>query len=184
MNGKKDLRTIRTETILKNNLKELLMEKEFEKISVQELCEKSLINRRTFYLHYDSIDDLLLEILEEISIEFIEYTRDYDHFAELDRIVSDYFQFTNTHPLYQKLNLDSNLSYIREQITDKVIAKTGSKFKRITNYDSFTKSALAIYLNATTVNMYKLWSKNKDVIPMDKVISLTATLLKSGLSNM
>lgn len=44
----------------------LLDEKDFEYITVKELCEKAGVNRSTFYLHYDSMDDLLNEANEYI----------------------------------------------------------------------------------------------------------------------
>lgn len=181
MGDKKDVRTVRTVAALKNNLKELLMEKDFEKISVRKLCDKSDINRRTFYLHYDSIDDLLAEVLEEISLEFIEYTKGYDHFAEIDRIVADYFHFTNAHPLFEKLNVDAGLAYIREKITSNVTSKISLQFKKVAAAEYFAKKALAVYLNSNTVNMYRLWFMNKDTVPMDKAISLASALIQSGL---
>ena len=40
---------------------ELLEKKEFEYITVKEICEKAGVNRSTFYLHYETIGDLLDE---------------------------------------------------------------------------------------------------------------------------
>ncbi len=42
----------------------LLEKKDIEYITVKEICEKAGFNRSTFYLHYESIDDLLNETLE------------------------------------------------------------------------------------------------------------------------
>ena len=43
---------------------ELLEKKEFEYITVKEICEKAGVNRSTFYLHYETIGDLLDECVE------------------------------------------------------------------------------------------------------------------------
>lgn len=48
----------------------LLEKKDFEKITVKEICEKAGVNRSTFYLHYETIDDLLLETVENLNREF------------------------------------------------------------------------------------------------------------------
>ena len=48
----------------------LLEKKEYEFITVKEICEKAGVNRSTFYLHYESIDDLLYETIEMISKRF------------------------------------------------------------------------------------------------------------------
>ena len=39
----------------------LLEKKEYEFISVKEVCRKAGVNRSTFYLHYEGMDDLLQE---------------------------------------------------------------------------------------------------------------------------
>ena len=41
----------------------LLEKKEYEFITVKEICEKAGVNRSTFYLHYETIDDLLEETI-------------------------------------------------------------------------------------------------------------------------
>ncbi len=43
---------------------ECLEKKDFEYITVKEICEKAGVNRSTFYLHYETIADLLNECVE------------------------------------------------------------------------------------------------------------------------
>lgn len=50
----------------------LLDEKEFEHITVKEICARAGVNRSTFYLHYETIGDLLAETMELISSRFYE----------------------------------------------------------------------------------------------------------------
>lgn len=50
----------------------LLDEKEFEYITVKEICARANVNRSTFYLHYETIGDLLAETMELISSRFYE----------------------------------------------------------------------------------------------------------------
>ena len=44
----------------------LLEQKPFEYITISEICEKACVNRSTFYLHYETIDDLLSECIEYV----------------------------------------------------------------------------------------------------------------------
>jgi len=48
-----DPRVRRTRELLQNSLCKLLKEKEFEKISIQEIADAATLNRATFYDHYD-----------------------------------------------------------------------------------------------------------------------------------
>ncbi len=54
----------------------LLSEKEFEYITVKEICKEAGVNRSTFYLHYETVGDLLDETLDYINSKFSEYFKD------------------------------------------------------------------------------------------------------------
>ena len=58
----KDTRVQFTLQRLKDSLLELLDKKSINNISVTELCDRAGINRGTFYLHYDTPNDVLLDI--------------------------------------------------------------------------------------------------------------------------
>ncbi len=51
----------------------LLEKKDIEYITVKEICDKAGVNRSTFYLHYESINDLVEETMEYINKKFIDY---------------------------------------------------------------------------------------------------------------
>ena len=51
----------------------LLEEKDLEYITVKEICHRAGVNRSTFYLHYDTIADLVNETLEMINQRFLSY---------------------------------------------------------------------------------------------------------------
>ena len=50
----------------------LLEKKELEYITVKEICEKAGVNRSTFYLHYETVSDLIAECVEYITQQFFE----------------------------------------------------------------------------------------------------------------
>lgn len=51
----------------------LLEKKDIEYITVKEICHKAGVNRSTFYLHYESINDLVEETMAYINEKFIAY---------------------------------------------------------------------------------------------------------------
>ncbi|MGM9619731.1 MAG: TetR/AcrR family transcriptional regulator [Oscillospiraceae bacterium] len=53
----------------------LLEKKDFEYITVKELCEKAGVNRSTFYLHYETIGDLLTECIQYLNEQFLAHMR-------------------------------------------------------------------------------------------------------------
>ena len=50
----------------------LLEKKDYEFITIKEICEKAGVNRSTFYLHYETMEDLLVETIEMITKRFYE----------------------------------------------------------------------------------------------------------------
>lgn len=52
---------------------ELFEEKDFAYITVKEICARAGVNRSTFYLHYETIADLLAESAQHIIDEFLAY---------------------------------------------------------------------------------------------------------------
>ena len=69
---KLDRRVLYTKMFLKESLLELMKEKPIDKITPTELCRHANINRNTFYAHYYTTRDLLVEIEEEFSSQMIE----------------------------------------------------------------------------------------------------------------
>lgn len=178
-----DLRVQRTKKLLKEQFKKMFLEMDYEKITIKELCERAMINRRTFYLHYNSIDDILNEILSEMAHDFLEYTKDYDHFENAERTVKDYFIFTSQNPLFEKLNNSIDYNYLREIVNSRVRDIAQDNFKSISKYDEFKIKMMTTYLNSATVNMYRIWSQEGKKIPIEEAIDIAATLIKNGLKS-
>lgn len=61
----------------------LLETKDLEQITVKEICKKAGVNRSTFYLHYETISDLVNETAETVNNRFRSYfTNVSDNFTE------------------------------------------------------------------------------------------------------
>jgi AcrR family transcriptional regulator len=65
MNNKTDPRVRRTRRILREALVSLILEKEYTSISIKEITGRADMAYITFFRHYTSIDELLLEVLDE-----------------------------------------------------------------------------------------------------------------------
>lgn len=72
MSSKEDLRIVRTRKLLSNTLLDMMEETSIEKISVIDLCNKAMVNRATFYAHFEDKYHLLSFALEELKDELYE----------------------------------------------------------------------------------------------------------------
>ena len=62
---KLDPRVIRTRKLLKEAFTDLMTENEFKHITVQNITERAMVNRATFYAHFDDKDALLNYTIQE-----------------------------------------------------------------------------------------------------------------------
>ena len=70
--NKQESRYSYTASLMDEALLRLLEQKDYDRITVKELCQKAGVNRTTFYLHYGSMNELLEETVEMINGRFKE----------------------------------------------------------------------------------------------------------------
>ena len=71
--NKNDSRYFTTATLMDEAFLRLLEKKDFEYITVKEICKTAGVNRSTFYLHYENVGDLLAESVRFMLDQFMEY---------------------------------------------------------------------------------------------------------------
>ena len=107
--NKSDLRIRKTEQAIKNAFIELRAKKPLEKITVKELCELALINKSTFYSHYEDIY-ALSEAMEQETVESIigsidhlkDYTTDNSDAFTRELCLAFMSQISLKYPEYKK----------------------------------------------------------------------------------
>lgn len=62
-----DLRVRRTRKMIQEALIELTVEKGYPNITVQDIADRAMVNRSTFYRHYLDKDDLLAQCMDEVT---------------------------------------------------------------------------------------------------------------------
>ena len=71
MSKKEDLRVLKTRASLYRGLLELMKTKTFESIKVSEICDISMINRSTFYDHFNDKYELLQSSMNSVREELL-----------------------------------------------------------------------------------------------------------------
>ena len=70
--NKNENKYFNTALLMNDALLLLLQKKDYEYITVKEVCLKAGVHRSTFYLHYESMNDLLTETVETLNKRFFE----------------------------------------------------------------------------------------------------------------
>ncbi|MBW6466265.1 MAG: TetR/AcrR family transcriptional regulator [Brevefilum sp.] len=67
-----DRRVQRTRKSLQDSLMALILEEGYDEISIQDITEKANLGRATFYLHFKDKDELLLEVMNQLIVDFMD----------------------------------------------------------------------------------------------------------------
>lgn len=73
--NKNESKYFNTATKMDQAFLELLEKKDFSYITVKEICAKAGVNRSTFYLHYETVEDLLSENVEYMNEQFLSHMK-------------------------------------------------------------------------------------------------------------
>ncbi len=86
---KTDLRIIKTKQNIKQTFLEIMKKKPVEKITVTEIAAKALINKGTFYLHYQDVYALYDEIMTDAVCEFCNSIDFYNDFFDAPTVFTE-----------------------------------------------------------------------------------------------
>ncbi|MEW4371180.1 TetR/AcrR family transcriptional regulator [Paenibacillus kandeliae] len=81
-NERIDPRVLRTRALLRDALIHLMEQQPYEKITIQDITSRATVNRKTFYLHYESKDHLLFAVTDELLGELFGEARDASSFHQ------------------------------------------------------------------------------------------------------
>lgn len=94
--SKQDLRFIKNENLIRKTFREMIAETEYRKISIKELTQRAQINRKTFYLHYSSLDQLLSELQIELMSPTLEDIAKTNFPDDVEEIIQHSFHFMSS----------------------------------------------------------------------------------------
>lgn len=156
-----------------NALLDLLCEKEYKDITVKDIAEKAMINRKTFYFHYDTKQDLYNEIAQEIlqdisSVKLIQSLQN-SGVRQQERIIFSLLDILKSHRreclilMNDNTNTDFN-ALLKEKLQSAIIS-TQDVLARM-QYDKTVIDLLTDVYFENFTKVLKWWLKNKTDDPM------------------
>lgn len=194
MRGKQS-RYFETAALMDEALLGLVQEKELELVSVKEICRRAGVSRSTFYLHYETIDDLLVESVEHVTKQFLEQfdaemtprvfarinegPRD-ELFLVTPEFLVPYLEFIRNNQRlmssmvknHRALRLDQSVTGLRRHVLDPILERFGVP-------EADRSYLLAFYLNGL-VAMVNEWVAHGCVDPVEHVAELMEGCCRQG----
>lgn len=113
-----DRRIRRSQQLLREALLELILEKPYQDITVQEIIDRANVGRSTFYAHFLDKDDLLrsgFENLKEIFEKF-ELQPPGQHQSELETVMFLFHHVESFQPVYKALMSKRGAEWITREV--------------------------------------------------------------------
>lgn len=104
MKKKEDLRVIKTKKSLYEGLLRLMKDKSFEEIKVSEICQAAIVNRSTFYDHFNDKYELLASLIQDLEKELVEKLNEKRNFSNIKEY---YISMIET--LFQHISKNSSI---------------------------------------------------------------------------
>jgi AcrR family transcriptional regulator len=186
---KTDRRVQRTRELLQKALIELISERGYDAITIQDIVDHANVGRTTFYLHYTSKDDLLMSCHEVIVSEFhfgplyplsreellspeapAGMRRAYRHLEEARTVL---------YPLFQGKDSLLILRRLRDWIAQEIEASLRAAFAEADS--TITLDVLAHYLAGAQIAMVQWWLQKRQPYTSDNLAQTFHRLQRAAI---
>lgn len=184
---KTDLRVIKTKNLIYNTLIELMKDKTFEEIKVSDICNKALINRSTFYSHYEDKYDLLVDFINSLKDEFVTElnknnsnldTKEY--YIELIKIFLNHIE--ERKEMYTSIMINNRNSIMMDILLDVVNNDLLKKMSSDEFKSSIPSDIIAKFYLGGVINIGVEWLKDNKKYSKDDIIKYISELIPDNLN--
>ncbi|MBQ3303530.1 MAG: TetR/AcrR family transcriptional regulator [Clostridia bacterium] len=182
LTGNEDLRVKKTITGIKTAFEALICEKEYDRITVKELCDRAQVNKKTFYHYYETLDALLAELQLELSSAYLERIRHFKLPEELDKVNREFFLYSAEQGIaYEKITISGMYHAIRDEMIADVNDAGWGKSEAFNKLSDYEKRMLMTFINNASLGAYRQWIEDGKQMPLDEVIEMTNCLVLGGV---
>ena len=183
VSGTEDLRVVKTIGAIKAAFGDLICRKDYEKITVKELCDTARIHKKTFYHYYETLDDLLAEMQRELSAGYLARIREFRLPEELDKVNREFFLYSAEQGLaYEKITCHSAYRSIRDAMVAEVTDAGWRNSAQFAKLSEDERQLLLTFVNSTVLTAYRQWVESGKHRPLEDVIEMTNRIVLGGVN--
>lgn len=179
---KEDLRVIKTKNAIRQTFRKMICEMDYKDITIKELTKRAMINRKTFYLHYNSLDDLLKELQDEVADSFIKQDISYKSRSDIRKLIRFFFEYAAAMPeLYERVLCSGDYTNIGADTYSKIMAYRKEKNKGAFSDNEFEDNLVFAYFSVNSAMLYRQWVADEKKLPLEDLIQTATKLICNGL---
>lgn len=180
-----DLRYIKTEALIQETFRAMLLEMDYEQVTIKELTERARINRKTFYLHYASLDDLLARMQAGVYEVILQSISGIQLPGELETLVRRLFVFfSQVNAVDEKIvNSHGNFPVGKSPVDNAIKSMfhyTPPK-KPLSDSQQLACHMIDAYLTGSITFIYSQWIADGRKMPLENLIELATQLISRGV---
>ena len=180
---KEDLRVKKTKEAIRNTFKEMICEMDYDQISIKELAQRAQINRKTFYLHYSSLDELLEELQEEIVNNFLKQKVSYGSMKDIRDLIRLFFEYAaHMSFFHERLICSGSYRPVWEKINKRIMEHRRNDKRGVFGLDEYSENLIFAYFGANSTLLYRQWIADGKKISLERLIEITTELICNGMS--
>ncbi|MGA4719868.1 TetR/AcrR family transcriptional regulator [Fictibacillus nanhaiensis] len=190
MSEKHDLRIIRTKKLIRDAFLELISQKGFTSITVQDIADTATIGRGTFYLHYKDKYDLLDQLTDQTLTKLSELIQPSFHFREnklnfeeLKQMLIHVFDAIRSEQTFFKTMLSSHdTPNFTQQLTQFFFNKFAAEYENLnlSQKKEVPKGILISYLSSAILGVIIWWLQNDMMYASQYMAEQITNLLING----
>lgn len=191
MEKKTDLRILKTYKALTETFLQMLGEKRFEDITVNELCERAMVRRATFYKHFADKYEFFAFVIRELQTQFDAQSQPYldrskpqSFYLAIIRNVLDFLKVNDklVQTVLGSKMLPTLLDILAEQITLDITQKLKDDVKNGATLPAVPE-IMATFFTGALIHTVKWWVTRKVRMPEEKLIAQLTMLLSAFPAN-
>ena len=179
-----DLRVQKTREAIRNTFMEMVCEMDASQISVKELTERARIHRKTFYLHYTSIEALFEDMIQESANRY---------FAEIDKVPLPmpmqevnrvFFTFLAQQDEYnERLICTPSYRDFCNKLFHMALRHNRTRHNPYAHLPVEQQNIVNTFAAIGSLEMYRQWVADGKKVPLEELIDLTGKLLCHGVTS-
>ena len=178
-----DLRVRKTKKAIRSVFEDMICEMDYEEISIKELTARAMINRKTFYLHYHDLDDLLTELQDEYVNVFIKQNVSYKSLDDIKNLIRLFFESASGQSKFQeRLICSGSYQTFFNQVNKRIMDYRRDTNRGAFGMDDLSENFIFAYYGANSALLYRQWVADGKKIPIEDAIQLATKLICNGMS--
>ena len=177
-----DMRVKRTLDNIQAAFRKLVLENAYSDITVSALCTEAMIGRKTFYVYFESLDELLEHTLEALTKKYIERIRNYVVPEDLRAITREFYLFSvEQGKFYDNLVCSENFQTIGSRLLMRFVRGTWAESLWFSSLHKNEQDILVCFIYNTGAGLYRQWVLDGKKIPLEEMIGYADILLSRGI---